>query len=71
MRAITSRVPAARLAEIIQLPASFMDGDVNVTVEPVSDTTNVVDSLWGCASNIDMTAEDVRRERLASHAASN
>ena len=71
MQAITSRVPAAQLADIIQLPPSFLNGDVNITVEPVCDTDDVVESLWGCASNLDMTAEDVRRERLASHAASN
>ena len=71
MRAITSRVSASMLAEIIKLPPSFLDGDVNITVEHVSDVTDVVDSLWGCASNLDMTSEDIRKERLSSHAASN
>ena len=64
MQTVTSRIPASDISNIIELPVSFLNGDVEVTVKPVSDPTSVVDSLWGCASNLDVSAEELREERL-------
>ena len=64
MQTVTSRMPASDISNIIELPVSFLNGDVEVTVKPVSDPTSVVDSLWGCASNLDISAEELREERM-------
>ena len=64
MQTVTSRIPASDISNIIELPVSFLNGYVEVTVKPVSDPTSVVDSLWGCASNLDVSAEELRDERL-------
>ena len=64
MQTVTSRMPASNISNIIEFPVSFLNGEVEVTVKPVSDPTSVVDSLWGCASNLDVSAEELREERL-------
>ena len=59
-------VNASKLSTIVTLPVAFTDKDVEVIVREIPQT-NVVDELYGIASNVKMSEDDIRRERLAKH----
>lgn len=62
MDVVKTRVKANLIASIIQLPASLLDKDVEVTISEYK--PSIVDTLYGMASNISMTLDEIRDERL-------
>ena len=63
MDVVKTRLNANLIASIIQLPASLLDKDVEVTVSECK--PSIVDELYGIASNVSMTLDEIRDERLA------
>lgn len=62
MEKIVERIPAAKLSKVIQLPKSYVGKTVEITVRPCS--SGSLQSLRGCASNLNLSLEDIRDERL-------
>lgn len=61
-------INAKKLSTIVNLPISFNDKDVEVIVREIPQTS-VVDELYGIASNVKMSEDDIRRERLKKNEA--
>jgi len=59
-------VKANKLSTIVNLPISFNDKNVEVIVREIPQTS-VVDELYGIASNVKKSRDDIRRERLKKH----
>ena len=64
MDVVKTRLNANLISTIIQLPASLLNKDVEVTVSECK--PSIVDELYGIASNVSMTLDEIRDERLAS-----
>lgn len=64
MEIVKTRVNADLLAPIIKLPVSLMGKDVDITI--TESKKSIVDELYGIASNLDMTLDEIRDERLNS-----
>ena len=62
MDIVKTRLNANLIASIIQLPSSFLNKDVEVTVSECK--PSVVDELYGIAANVSMTLDEIRDERL-------
>ena len=63
---ITKKMTANKLSGVIKLPKSFSGKKVEVIVrvvekEPVRE--GIVDKLYGCASNLNLSAKEIRAER--------
>lgn len=56
-------VNANKLSAIIPLPTAFTNKDVEVIVREIPET-DIVEELYGIASNVKMSEDDIRRERL-------
>ena len=63
MDIVKTRLNSSLIASIIQLPASLLDKDVEVTISECK--PSIVDELFGIASSIPMTLDEIRDERLA------
>ncbi|MCR5426533.1 MAG: hypothetical protein K6E81_06870 [Lachnospiraceae bacterium] len=63
MDVVRTRLNASQIASIIQLPDSLINKDVMVTVSECK--PSVVEDLYGIASNVSMTLDEIRDERLA------
>ncbi len=62
MDVVKTRLNANLIASIIQLPSSFLNKDVEVTVSECK--PSIVDELYGIAANVSMTLDEIRDERL-------
>ncbi len=65
MDIVKTRINANLIAPIIELPASFLNKDVEVIVRECK--PSIVDELYGIASNISLTPDGIRDERLSRH----
>ncbi len=63
MEVVRTRLNANLIASVIQLPPSFLNKEVEVTVSECK--PSIVDELYGIASNVSMTLDEIRDERLA------
>ncbi len=61
------RVNSKKLAAIIPLPVAYADKEVEVIVRDVPETS-AIDELYGTASNVRMTDEELRSMRLQKYA---
>ncbi len=59
-------VNANKLSAIVALPMTLANKEVEVIVREIPET-DVVDELYGIASNVEMSEDDIRRERLAKY----
>ncbi len=65
MEALETRLDANVLATIVKLPNSYMGRELRVVISPVEDKEpGILDKLCGIASNLNMSSEDIRDERL-------
>ena len=62
MEKIVERIPAAKLSKIVHLPESYKGTTVEITVRPCGEGS--LQSLKGYASNLNLSLEDLRAERL-------
>lgn len=62
MEMIKTRLNADLLTPIIDIPASMLGKDVDITIV---ESKSVVDELYGVAANLNMSLEDIRDERLS------
>lgn len=67
MEVVRQRMNSNLIAEIIALPASFLNKEVEVIVKESAKEESIVDQLCGIASNLNMTADEVRSERLRKY----
>ncbi len=66
MEAVKRRVSYDQLRTIVDVPAAFLGKEIEITLSDVDDEDEQIFSqLHGCASNIRMTAEEARAERLS------
>ncbi len=61
-------VNANKLSTIVTLPLAFANKEVEVIVRELP-KTDIVEELYGVASNVKMSEDDIRRERLAKYEA--
>ncbi len=62
MEVIKTTMDADLLSPIISIPFSLKGKRVDVTITEAK--RSIVDELYGIASNIDMSLDDIRAERL-------
>lgn len=62
MEKVVERIPAAKLSKIMQLPESYAGKTVEITIRPCGDSD--LQSLRGCASNLHISLDEIRDERL-------
>lgn len=62
MEKIIERIPAAKLSKVMQLPKSYAGKTVEITVRPCG--SGDLQSLRGCASNLNLSWNEIRDERL-------
>ena len=66
---IKTRITADKLDGIVKLPKSFSGKKVEIMVRVVGKESygkSSVDRLYGCASNLNLSAEEIRAERRSS-----
>lgn len=62
MEVLRTTVDADLLSPIINIPFSLKGKKVDVTITEAR--KSIVDELYGIASNLDMSLDDIRAERL-------
>ncbi len=62
MEVVKATLDADLLSPIISIPFSLQGKKVDVTITEAK--RSIVDELYGIASNIDMSLDDIRTERL-------
>ncbi len=62
MEVVKARLNSDLIASIIHLPASLVGKDVDVTIS--ESKPSIVDEFYGIASNVKMSLDDIRDERL-------
>mgnify|MGYP007069932163 CR=1 FL=1 len=65
MQEIRTKVDAGLLATVIALPKSYLGNMLDVTVRVNNkEDDDIVNKLCGIASNLNMTSDEIRSERL-------
>jgi len=67
MDIVRKRVNSDLIASIIPVPSTYVGKDVEVVIREIP-TSSIVDELYGTASNVKMTDEELRNMRLSKHA---
>ncbi len=67
MNAVKAYVNADALTNIITLPTSFTGKEVEITIRETGKKQSIVDKYAGFAAGLNMSAEDVRDERLRKY----
>lgn len=66
MDIIKRRVAYDKLKTIVDLPTSLYNQELEIIISSIEDENDsIYNQLHGCASNIKMTAEEARAERLS------
>lgn len=62
MDVVRKSIKAEKLKGIVRLPKSLSNQTVEIVVRPKRERS-LVDELCGCASNLEMSSEQLRHER--------